>query len=123
MNDSSTTSKRPATPPAPPASDRPEHADPALLDAGRITRRRTLVATVVLLLTGPAALLMADLHWRSGFDGWRGVHLALFALLFALIAVGATQALIGFFMLVRSDPCWSTTTLRPEDESAAVCEP
>lgn len=123
MNDSPSTPTRPATRPAPPAGDRPECADPALLDAGRITRRRTLVATVVLLLTGPAVLLMADLHWRAGFDGWKGVHLALFALLFALIAFGATQALIGFFMRGRNDPCRITTTLKPEDESADVTAP
>ncbi len=98
-------------------------ADPALLDPGRITRRRTLVATLVLLLTGPAVLLMADLHWRAGFDGWKGVHLALFTILFTLIAFGATQALIGFFMRGRHDPCRITKTLSPEDEAADVTAP
>ncbi|MFH1499527.1 MAG: glucans biosynthesis glucosyltransferase MdoH [Verrucomicrobiota bacterium] len=98
-------------------------ADPALLDPGRITRRRTLVATLVLLLTGPAVLLMADLHWRAGFDGWKGAHLALFTILFTLIAFGATQALIGFFMRGRHDPCRITKTLSSEDEQADVTAP
>ncbi len=105
------------------APDRPSGPDPALLDAGRITRRRTLVATIVLLLTGPAVLLMADLHWRSGFDGWKAVHLALFTVLFTLIAFGATQALIGFFMRGRNDPCRITKTLDAADELIDVTAP
>lgn len=108
---------------APGAADRPECADPAMLDAGRITRRRTLMATLVLLLTGPAVLLMADLHWRTGFDFWKGVHLVLFAILFSLIAFGATQALIGFFMRGRHDPCRITKTLKPEDEAGDIDVP
>ena len=50
------------------------------------------VATIVLLITAPAAFLMADLHWRSGFDAWKALHLALFVVLFAHLAFGVAQA-------------------------------
>ena len=63
--------------------------DPARLDGTRITQRRLLVATLTLLLTAPAVALMADLHWRVGMDNWKILHLALFAVLFSLVAFGA----------------------------------
>jgi membrane glycosyltransferase len=71
--------------------------NPARVDGTRITQRRLLVATLTLLITGPAVLLMADLHWRVGMDGWKIFHLVLFAILFSLVAFGAVQAIIGFF--------------------------
>ena len=52
--------------------------DPTLLDPKTVTQRRMRIATLVLLLTAPAVLLMADLHWRSGFDFWKVTHLLLF---------------------------------------------
>ena len=72
------------------------HLHPDVLDARRITQRRNLVISLVLGLTAPAFLLMADLHWRTGLDLWKIAHLALFTVLFSLIAFGATQALVGF---------------------------
>ncbi|MEO6006068.1 MAG: glucans biosynthesis glucosyltransferase MdoH, partial [Opitutus sp.] len=74
---------------------------PTELDPRNVTKRRTRVAGLVLLLTAPATLLMADLHWRTGLDGWKVVHLLLFALLFSLIAFGAVQASIGFLLRRR----------------------
>jgi membrane glycosyltransferase len=75
--------------------------DAGQLDPGRITQRRVTLATVVLLLTAPAVYLMADLHWRVGFDGWKAAHLALFGMLFTLIAFGAAQAILGFWQRSR----------------------
>ncbi len=75
--------------------------DPTAIDPRIVTRRRTRVAGLVLSLTAPATLLMADLHWRTGFDGWKSMHLLLFAILFALIAFGAVQATIGFLIRRR----------------------
>ena len=70
--------------------------DPALLDGTRITQRRILVASLTLLLTGPAVLLMADLHWRvDAIDALKIFHLVLFTILFSLVAFGAVQAVVG----------------------------
>ena len=44
---------------------------------------------------------MADLHWRTGFDAWKAVHLLLFAILFSLVAFGAVQAMTGFLLRRR----------------------
>jgi membrane glycosyltransferase len=72
--------------------------------------------TVVMLLTGPALLTMADLHWRTGFDCWKALHLALFALLFFLIALGAAQALVGYRLRrMKFDRCKIVNTLEPMD--------
>jgi membrane glycosyltransferase len=99
--------------------------DPALLDGTRIARRRILIATLTLLLTGPAVLLMADLHWRVGsVDGLKILHLALFTVLFSLVAFGAVQAVVGFFSRMGGgDPNRIMASLSPEDEAGAVDAP
>ncbi len=95
--------------------------DPALLDAKEIARRRHRLVALVLLIAGPAVLVMADLHWRTGYDGWKFVHLLLFTILFALVALGAAQALIGFFLRRRGgDPCRITASLEPHDAAQIV---
>jgi membrane glycosyltransferase len=98
--------------------------DPARLDGTRVTQRRLLLATLTLLLVGPAVLLMADLHWRTGMDNWKLLHLLLFALLFALVAFGAVQALLGWFCrLGRGDPNRILRSLGPGDEDGPVDAP
>ena len=62
------------------------------------SRRRHRVITVIILLTGPAILVMADLHWRTGFDAWKALHLFLFSLLMVMIALGSAQALVGYWL-------------------------
>ncbi len=95
--------------------------DPARLDGTRITQRRILVATLTLLLTGPAVLLMADLHWRVGVDKWKILHLLLFGVLFSLVAFGAVQACIGFFCRMGDgDNNRIVNSLEPEDEARPI---
>lgn len=91
---------------------------PTEFDPRVATHRRTRVAGLVLLLTAPATLLMADLHWRSGLDAWKLGHLALFTILFTLIAFGAVQATIGFLVRRRGgDPFDIQRTIDPADDS------
>ncbi len=103
----------------------PLRFDPALLDGTRITQRRILVASLTLLLTGPAVLLMADLHWRvDAMDALKIFHLLLFTILFSLVAFGAVQAVAGFFCrLGRGDPNRILNSLSPEDEALPVTAP
>jgi len=95
--------------------------DPAKLDPKEASRRRHLLITLVLLIAGPGILVMADLHWRTGFDGWNLLHLALFVVLFSLISLGAAQSLIGFFLRRRGgDPCCIASSLSREDTDRPV---
>lgn len=72
-------------------------------------RRRLVVAALTTLLLVPGLALMADLHWRTGLDGWKVAHFVLFAILLASIAFGCTQALVGFWVRRgRRDP-WRLT--------------
>ena len=99
--------------------------DPDRLDPAEATRRRHRVITLVVLIAGPGVLVMADLHWRTGYDGWKIAHLLLFTVLFGLIALGAAQALVGFALRRRGrdDPCRITASLDPEERAQAVTAP
>jgi len=99
--------------------------DPARFDGTHVARRRILVATLTLLLTGPAVVLMADLHWRVGsIDGLKILHLLLFTVLFSLVAFGAVQATIGFFCRMgRGDKNRIIESLSPEDEARTIDAP
>jgi len=95
--------------------------DPASLSPREATRRRHNLITLVVLLAGPAILVMADLHWRTGFDNWKIVHLILFIILFGLVALGAAQSIIGFFLRRRGgDACRITASLTEEDLARPV---
>ncbi|HEX3729329.1 MAG TPA: glucans biosynthesis glucosyltransferase MdoH [Opitutaceae bacterium] len=84
---------------------RVETFDPSRLDPALAARRRFVVATLLLIATGPAMSVMADLHWRTGFDCWKILHLGIFSLLFVLVALGAVQAAIGYVVRRRGEPC------------------
>lgn len=104
---------------------------PTDIDPRIATRRRTRVAGLVLMITAPATLLMADLHWRTGFDLWKLSHVLLFMILFALIAFGAVQAAIGFVVRRRGgdrfdiqrtiDPADDTPLLAPTAVIMPIC--
>jgi membrane glycosyltransferase len=95
--------------------------DPARLDPREATRRRHRLITLVVLIAGPGVLVMADLHWRTGYDGWKMIHLLLFVILFGLIALSAAQALIGFALRRGGgDPCRITESLYPEEAGRTV---
>jgi membrane glycosyltransferase len=88
------------------------HFDPSQLSPQEASRRRHRIITIMLLLAGPAVLTMADLHWRTGYDFWKVLHLTLFALLFVLVALGAAQSMVGYWLRRRGgDPCRIADTL------------
>jgi len=90
--------------------------DPAKLAPGEAARRRHRMLTILLLLAGPAVLVMADLHWRTGFDFWNVLHLVIFVPLFLLVALGAAQAMVGFAVRRRGgDRCRISGSLPPDD--------
>ena len=92
------------------------HFDPSQLSSEEASRRRHRVLTIVLLMTGPAILTMADLHWRTGYDPWKVLHLILFTLLLVLIALGAAQSLVGYLLRRQGgDRCRIADTLEPAD--------
>jgi membrane glycosyltransferase len=72
--------------------------DPEQLDPGVVRNRRVFTGVMVFLVTAPAVVLMADLHLRTGYDGWKLAHLLVFTVLFGLLALGALQALLGFIL-------------------------
>jgi len=86
--------------------------NPAALDPKGVTRRRTLLLALTLGLTAPAAYVMSEVHWVSGYDAWRVFHWGIFVVLFALIAFGAVQALLGLVVRLRGgDPCSITKSV------------
>ncbi len=68
-----------------------------LRSPSRITRRRTAVATFVVIVTTTGSFLMGDLLWGMPLRGSAFAVWALFTLLFGLLAFGASQAVFGFF--------------------------
>ncbi|HEY1847677.1 MAG TPA: glycosyltransferase, partial [Opitutaceae bacterium] len=92
------------------------HFELSQLTHEEASRRRHRVIRMVLLFTLPAAFTMADLHWRTGYDLWKVAHLLLFTLLLILIALGASQSLIGYLLHRRGgDPCRIADTLDESD--------
>jgi membrane glycosyltransferase len=95
--------------------------DPSRLDSDFVTKRRNRVTALVILLAAPAVVTMADLHWRTGFDAWKLLHLLLFTVLFILVAFGAAQGLIGFFLRRRGgDSCRIVASLDPDGEDRVL---
>jgi membrane glycosyltransferase len=86
-----------------------EHMSPR-----RLNRRRFLFFSSIFVLTSLATWFIADLLWTDGLTGLEVALLALFVVLFALIATGFCSALIGFYVINRGgDSCRIAATLPP----------
>jgi hypothetical protein len=89
-----------------------------IINARQLTQRRIIFFSIILLLTSVATWIMADILWRGGVTTLKFTVLCLFVPLFALVALGFTQALAGFWMLRRGgDPCRITQTLKEDDNA------
>ena len=98
-----------------------QNFDPAQIDPASIRRRRVFVGLMVLLVTTPAVVLMGDLHLRTGYDGEKLAHLLIFAVLFALLALGALQALMGFILRRQGgDTCRITSSVDWSRDTGAL---
>jgi len=60
--------------------------------------------TSAMLLAGFVSLLFADLLWRSGWTTSSTILLALFVILFFLIAIGCMHGIAGFVLRAFGDP-------------------
>jgi membrane glycosyltransferase len=78
---------------------------PVILDLPVLRRgvRIFLFFSCVVLLTGVASLMFADLLWRTGWSTSRTVLLLLFILLFLPIAIGCMHGVFGFVLRVIGD--------------------
>ena len=75
-------------------------------------RRQALFFTTVVMLTGLATWVLADILWRGGLNGFEIAMLVLFVPLFGMVTLGFTQAVFGFFILLRKrDPYSISRTL------------
>jgi membrane glycosyltransferase len=83
-------------------------------------RRQVLFFTCVVVLASVATWLMADILWRGGLSGLETAMLVLFVPLFGMVALGFTQAAVGFVMLLRRRDTYEiTVTLPPGDPVVA----
>ena len=95
--------------------------DPGQMDPGVIRNRRVFTGVMVFLITAPAVVLMADLHLRTGYDGWKLAHLVVFTVLFGMLALGALQALLGFILRRQGgDSCRITASVDWAEDSAPL---
>jgi len=78
-------------------------------------RRQVLFFSSVLFLTSVATWLMADILWRGGLTGVETAMLVLFVPLFGMVALGFMQALVGFFVLLRSRDTYEITATVPAE--------
>jgi membrane glycosyltransferase len=90
----------------------------ALIDGRRLTQRRIVFFSIMLLLATVATWIMADILWRGGLTRTELFVFTLFVPLFLLVSFGFTQALAGFWMLWRGgDAVNITRTLKENDDA------
>ena len=80
----------------------------------RSARRQFLFFTTVVVLTGFASWVMADILWRGGLTGIEAVLLVLFVPMFGMISLGFVQALFGFIILLRHRDPYSISRTLPQ---------
>ncbi len=80
----------------------------------RSARRQFLFFSAVVALTGFATWVMADILWRGGLTGLETALLLLFVPMFGMVALGFTQALFGFIILLWNRDPYSISRTLPE---------
>lgn len=80
----------------------------------RSWRRQVFFFTTVVVMTGLATWVMADILWRGGLTGIEKAILVLFVPLFGMITIGFIQALCGFLILLRARDPFSVSRTVPE---------
>jgi membrane glycosyltransferase len=78
-------------------------------------RRQVLFFTAVVVLTGLATWVLADILWRQGLTRIEIALLVLFVPLFGLVTLGFVQAVCGFFILLRARDPFSISRSQPEE--------
>src|SRR5690554_4383622 len=71
---------------------------PPISSEARIGRQRYVFLTAVVLIALIAIFLWADFLWRTGFDGLKGLLVALFVPLFLQLSFGFCQSFFGFWL-------------------------
>lgn len=95
----------------------PTSSHPKLVSLGPLRhsgRRQALFFTTVLMLSGAAIWVMADILWRGGLDGIEIAMLILFVPLFTMVTLGFTQAVFGFFIMLRKKDPYSISRTLPD---------
>lgn len=78
-------------------------------------RRRVFFFTSVVMLTGFATWVLADILWRGGISGLEIGMLVLFVPLFGMVTLGFMQAVCGFFILLRRRDPFSISRTIPDE--------
>jgi len=98
----------------------PPDFNPEEVTPRQLTWSRVRVLSFVVVTTGVAGLLMADLLWGMPLAGWAVVVWCLFVVLFALIAFGFAQAWFGYRVRRRGDDQTIDQTLPVDEESVPM---
>ncbi len=78
-------------------------------------RRQVFFFSSVLMLTGFATWVLADILWRGGGSGLELALVILFVPLFGMVTLGFMQALCGFFILWRKRDPYSISRTLPDE--------
>ncbi len=78
-------------------------------------RRQVVFFTAVVMLTGFATWVLADILWRGGISGIEIALIVLFVPLFGMVTLGFVQAICGFFILLRRKDPYSISRTLPEE--------
>lgn len=89
----------------------------------RSSRRQVIFFTTVALVTVLATWVFADILWRGGLKGIEICLLVLFVPLFGMVTLGFTQAVFGFFILLRRRDPYGLSRLLPDAMPAAESLP
>jgi membrane glycosyltransferase len=81
----------------------------------RSGRRQAFFFTTVVVMTGLATWVMADILWRGGMTGIEKAILVLFVPLFGMVTLGFIQALCGFLILLRARDPFSLYRTVPDE--------